>query len=194
MSRFRGYPKTVPPLVDLESSTKDVVRYYSPESVGNLCTDHDRRQDSKSSPKARASILPRLPENRGRQKFIPAILILSGLFLFLVWVPHDMDKNVHRNLADEILARYNVHQETIWWKNHTERLSRVYEFRENFSWCIPEKTATHDWRLNSKWFVRKPWRPPSRTTFSHERGEDPKPWRNSIRYPIGGSCHWTRTY
>jgi len=51
-----------------------------------------------------------------------------------------------QNLVDSILEKYQVSSDTIWWKDDTERLSKVYESRTNFSWCIPETTPTHDWR------------------------------------------------
>ena len=133
--------------MDLEAS-KDILGCI-PKSVANFWTYHGRQHDSKSLPKARTAKLPRLSKHRGKWTIISAILIMNGLILLLAAVQYGMNKNAHRNLADEILSKYDVHETTIWWKNHTERLSRVYESRANFSWCTPEKTATHDWRLNS---------------------------------------------
>lgn len=52
--------------------------------------------------------------------------------------------------SNRVIGKYNIQPETIWWENQTEKLSRVYESKDNFSWCLPETSPTHDWRLNDK--------------------------------------------
>jgi hypothetical protein len=43
-------------------------------------------------------------------------------------------------------AKYNLSESSIWWTNYTYNLSRLYQPRHNFSWCIPETKPTHAWR------------------------------------------------
>jgi hypothetical protein len=74
--------------------------------------------------------------------------MLVGLILLGGYSLHA--HNTRHNLADQLLEKYKVAPDAIWWKHQTERLSRIYKPRSNYSWCIPETTTTHDWQLNGK--------------------------------------------
>jgi hypothetical protein len=106
---------------------------------------HGRRHAVEAFPERWTRTLRIDPKTSSIRWIVGGLLLLSGWAFFCFH-----DQKVQGGLADQILDKYKVAPETIWWKHHTERLSRIYQPRFNFSWCIPETTVTHDWHLNSK--------------------------------------------
>jgi hypothetical protein len=77
-------------------------------------------------------------------------LIIFGLISVLLKRRSNHHGPSGDSFPTSFLVKYKVSPQTVWWSNYAETLSRVYQPRPNSTWCIPETTPTHEWRLNEQ--------------------------------------------